>query len=89
MAKCQSIWNTSEENIFNKLQSLKDIYEEVSEMDDLIEQIARFRTSSKEKGAILFCYCRGRVSEGIDFADEAARGVVLIGIPLPPLFYVK
>jgi len=38
----------------------------------------------KTKGAILFCYCRGRVSEGIDFADEMARAVVLIGIPLSP-----
>jgi len=27
--------------------------------------------------------CRGRASEGIDFADESARGVVIVGIPYP------
>jgi Rad3-related DNA helicase len=26
-------------------------------------------------------YCRGRLSEGIDFKDEYARAVFLIGIP--------
>jgi len=45
-----------------------------------------YQAATKEKGAIFFCYCRGRVSEGIDFTDEMARAVVLIGIPLPPCF---
>jgi len=44
--------------------------------------IEGYKRSVKKKGAVLFCYCRGRVSEGIDFADEMARAVVLIGIPL-------
>jgi regulator of telomere elongation helicase 1 len=25
--------------------------------------------------------CRGRISEGLDFADNAARCVVVVGIP--------
>jgi len=37
-------------------------------------------------GAILFAVCRGKVSEGIDFADSHCRSVVIIGIPYPPLF---
>ncbi|KNH06306.1 helicase [Perkinsela sp. CCAP 1560/4] len=32
-------------------------------------------------GAAIFAVCRGRLSEGIDFPDELARGVVIIGIP--------
>jgi len=44
---------------------------------------------SKTKGAILFCVCRGKVSEGIDFTDEMARAVVVVGIPFPQAFDVR
>jgi Rad3-related DNA helicase len=27
--------------------------------------------------------CRGRISEGLDFSDNAARCVVIVGIPYP------
>lgn len=29
--------------------------------------------------------CRGTLSEGIDFTDEAARCVIMIGVPYPKL----
>ncbi|GLJ31258.1 hypothetical protein SUGI_0626920 [Cryptomeria japonica] len=34
-------------------------------------------------GAAFLAVCRGKVSEGIDFADENARAVVVVGIPFP------
>ena len=37
------------------------------------------------RGAILLAVCRGKVSEGIDFADANARGVIVVGIPYPNL----
>ena len=37
------------------------------------------------RGAILFAVCRGKVSEGLDFANELCRLVVCVGIPYPPL----
>jgi DNA repair helicase Rad3 len=35
------------------------------------------------KGAVFFGVCGGKLSEGIDFADDMARAIVLIGIPYP------
>lgn len=32
-------------------------------------------------GAIFFAVCRGKVSEGLDFADQTGRGVMIIGMP--------
>lgn len=32
---------------------------------------------------VLLAVCRGKVSEGIDFADEYARTVCVVGIPFP------
>jgi regulator of telomere elongation helicase 1 len=29
--------------------------------------------------------CRGRISEGLDFSDSAARMVIIIGIPYPQM----
>ncbi|KAJ2693619.1 hypothetical protein H4R19_005996 [Coemansia spiralis] len=54
------------------------------------KMLARFKkTLDSERGAILFAVYRGKVSEGIDFADKLCRTVVNIGIPYPPLKDVK
>ncbi|KAF3324872.1 Fanconi anemia group J protein [Carex littledalei] len=36
-----------------------------------------------QNGATFLAVCRGKVSEGIDFSDENARVVVIVGIPFP------
>ena len=40
-------------------------------------------------GAILMGVCRGRISEGLDFSDNAARMVIIIGIPFPQMYDAK
>ncbi|ONM57104.1 RAD3-like DNA-binding helicase protein [Zea mays] len=53
------------------------------------KQIAKNRVTKKSSqesvkaGAALLAVCRGKVSEGIDFADDNARVVVIVGIPFP------
>jgi Fanconi anemia group J protein len=37
----------------------------------------------EKDGAILMGVCRGRISEGLDFSDRAARCVIIVGIPYP------
>ena len=39
-----------------------------------------------KSGAVIFAVCRGKISEGLDFSDDAARAVLLIGIPYPMYF---
>ena len=34
-------------------------------------------------GSLFLAVCRGRVSEGLDFADEHCRCVVVVGVPFP------
>lgn len=33
--------------------------------------------------------CRGKISEGLDFSDDAARCVIIIGIPYPMILDPK
>lgn len=37
------------------------------------------------KGAIFMAVCRGKVSEGLDFANANGRAVLITGLPFPPL----
>lgn len=41
------------------------------------------RRVNKNRRAMLCCVCRGKLSEGIDFIDNAARAIFVIGIPYP------
>uniref|UniRef100_A0A669AZU7 Regulator of telomere elongation helicase 1 n=1 Tax=Oreochromis niloticus TaxID=8128 RepID=A0A669AZU7_ORENI len=36
------------------------------------------------KGGSFFAVCRGKASEGLDFADTYGRGVIITGLPFPP-----
>ncbi|EPS66374.1 hypothetical protein M569_08402, partial [Genlisea aurea] len=40
-------------------------------------------------GSIFFAVCRGKVSEGLDFADNAGRAVVVTGLPFATLTDAK
>jgi len=41
------------------------------------------RNELGQDGALFLAVCRGKVSEGLDFADNNARAVVCVGIPFP------
>lgn len=42
-------------------------------------------SNARSCGALLFCVIGGKMSEGINFADEMARCVLLVGLPYPDI----
>ncbi|CAN0878268.1 Regulator of telomere elongation helicase 1 homolog [Linum grandiflorum] len=46
------------------------------------DYMAKLKNSS-HSGAVFFAVCRGKVSEGLDFADHAGRAVIITGVPFP------
>lgn len=46
--------------------------------------LQEYLSAVKSKGkAAFFAVCRGKLAEGIDFTDDAARCVIIAGIPFP------
>ncbi|CAM8999416.1 unnamed protein product [Rhodiola kirilowii] len=52
-----------------------------SAIDDYMTKLR----DSTRSGAIFFAVCRGKVSEGLDFADRAGRAVIITGMPFATL----
>jgi len=91
----RSFWSQHEDNmddgesIWDRLKELKHnvIVEPTGGQDSFEEAKQEYMDSVKNKGGcVLFAVFRGKMSEGISFNDENARGVVCIGLPLPSAF---
>ena len=41
--------------------------------------------AAQPEGAVLLAVMRGRCAEGADFKDDAARAVVVVGVPFPSM----
>jgi hypothetical protein len=59
---------------------------------EFVAAIADFKAKLEDpayNGAVFFAVCRGKVSEGLDFANRAGRAVIVTGLPYPSLFDPK
>ena len=73
-----------EHKIIKQLEKIKGVYQEPRESSHYKFVIsAYYQDIQSGKGAIIFAVCRGKISEGLDFSDDAARAVILVGIPYP------
>ena len=64
-------------------KSIKHYYKTISECKKSPTGLTTVSTRPTVTGAIFFAVFRGKVSEGLDFADENARVVINVGIPYP------
>ena len=70
------------------IQKHKSVLKEPKDAKEYQMIIDRFYNAiygDSNKGAVLMGVCRGRISEGLDFSDNAARMVIIIGIPYPQM----
>lgn len=91
MNKLSQRWQNT--GMWRQLEGLKHIAVEPQKadsntFDDTMSEYFRRASGEDEDcggtdGALLFAVCRGKVSEGLDFADSKARAVVTVGIPFP------
>ena len=82
MDKCYSIWATSHDGeIMDELTKLKTLCKESQNRDLFASNYTAFLKMYKRKGAIFMGVAGGKLAEGIDFSDEMARMVILVGVP--------
>ena len=82
MHSCIKHWRFT--GVWRVMESSKICEVEPSNAEEFKLAYARYNEvidSGTGPGATFFAVCRGKVSEGIDFADKACRGVILTGIP--------
>lgn len=73
-------------SIWNSIKKHKEIFFEPQEVSSLSERLEYYYKSIDQgRGSLLLAVCRGKVSEGINFSDQYARGVLVVGIPFPSL----
>ena len=53
------------------------------ECNDTVSKYYERIKDTRSRGAIMFAVCRGKISEGIDFANDNGRAVIVIGLPFP------
>ncbi|DBA96498.1 TPA: hypothetical protein ACH3X1_015378 [Trebouxia sp. C0004] len=75
--------------LWQQLSACKEVIAEPTNVSGEVfdEAIKSYRqAAAKTQGAVLLAVMRGRSSEGVDFLDDCARAVVVVGIPYPPLY---
>jgi Fanconi anemia group J protein len=84
MNKLLDRWRSTSALSAMRDRTQKQIVLEPRNQSALEDALKRYRGAIEEKsGAIFMSVCRGRVSEGLDFADDNGRGVVVVGVPYP------
>ena len=73
-----------EKTVWNDLSRKKKIFQEPRDASSVDKVLVKYSEEiSNGGGAILLSVVGGKMSEGINFSDGLARGVIMIGLPFP------
>ncbi|KAG7758995.1 hypothetical protein KL911_000132 [Ogataea haglerorum] len=77
------LWKNS--GHYHRINQVKTIYTESREnvVDNVLQNYSQ--CILERSGAVLFAVVGGKMSEGINFSDELARAVAMVGLPFPNL----
>uniref|UniRef100_G3TU92 Regulator of telomere elongation helicase 1 n=1 Tax=Loxodonta africana TaxID=9785 RepID=G3TU92_LOXAF len=85
MEKSLEFWRAHD--FTRKIEELKPMFVEPRTKGSFSEVIDAYYAkiaSPGSSGATFLAVCRGKASEGLDFADTNGRGVIITGLPYPP-----
>lgn len=90
LASCHAAWKISpgpgKPSIVDRIEKHKALVVEPRTSAEFPAAIKDFESKLSDPsytGAVFFAVCRGKVSEGLDFADRAGRAVIVTGLPYP------
>ena len=69
--------------IWDEMQKVSSLFREPMNSRDVDTTLKDYSRCAKSKGALLLSVIGGKMSEGINFADDMARCVVVVGLPYP------
>ncbi|KAJ9090765.1 ATP-dependent DNA helicase chl1 [Naganishia cerealis] len=69
-----------------KISTLKQVFLELSDSTSIESILRDYGAAARGSGAILFSVVGGKMSEGVNFSDELARAVIMLGLPYPNAF---
>ncbi|KAM6976999.1 regulator of telomere elongation helicase 1 [Aplochiton taeniatus] len=85
MDKTLEFWRANGHS--NRIETKKPMFVEPrgkGTFTEVIDGYYRTVDDPRTEGGSFFAVCRGKASEGLDFADTYGRGVVITGLPFPP-----
>jgi chromosome transmission fidelity protein 1 len=71
--------------IWSEIQRFKRVHREPKQRQHVETTLEAYSRDAKEHGALLLSVVGGKMSEGINFANEMARCVVVVGLPYPDI----
>lgn len=86
MQKCRDEWQLL--GLWTQISERKPIYVEPQSKGGFVNVMHEYYQKIQDpsnKGAIFMAVCRGKVSEGLDFANANGRAVIITGLPFPPM----